>query len=137
MPGPEITPEKKSTPQKQPTTPSKIRAKSGPTKQMPRAQVHDHVRYHFAIRGCSPTVYQVIKEADQDVYRNILAAGRLVEEHPMIDHPDVLPTLQAAKPTLSYSAACWNYIDSVSFPESMASDPANDDVVAFENVDED
>jgi hypothetical protein len=136
-PGPEITPETKSAAQKQPTTPSKIRAKSGPTKQMPRAQVRDHVRYHFAIRGCSPTVYRVIKEADRDVYRNILAAGRLFEEHSMIDRPHVLTTLQAAKPTLSYSAACWNYIDSVSFPEPTANEPANDDVVAFEYVDED
>jgi hypothetical protein len=136
-PGPEITPEEKSTAQKQPTTPSKIRAKSGSTKQMPRVQVYHHVRYHFGIRGCSPTVYRVIKEADRDVSRNILAAGRLVEEHPMIDHPYVLPTLQAAKPSLSYSAACWNYIDPVYFPKPTARDPANDDVVAFENVDED
>jgi hypothetical protein len=136
-PGLETAPEKKSTAQKQPMTPSKIRARSEPTKQMPRTQVRDHIRYHFAIRGCSPTVYRVITEADQDVYRNILAAGRLFEEYPMIDHPDFLSTLQAAKPTLSYSAACWNYTDSVSFPEPTASDPANDDVVAFENVDED
>ncbi|KAJ7211190.1 hypothetical protein GGX14DRAFT_623773 [Mycena pura] len=93
-----------------PSLPTEIKPKAPPTRTSPRRAQKQHPRYAFVITGCTGEVYSVIKEAEKESYRAVLSVGRLTAEHPRVDDPDVAKALVAAKPLISCSSDCWNFL---------------------------
>ncbi|PIL27971.1 hypothetical protein GSI_09915 [Ganoderma sinense ZZ0214-1] len=69
----------------------------------------EHPRYSIAAYGCSHSVYGVIKECDEDVYKSILCAGGALKEHPRQDEAS-LDLVRRQKPAFSTEDVSWDWI---------------------------
>ncbi|THU95821.1 hypothetical protein K435DRAFT_859173 [Dendrothele bispora CBS 962.96] len=83
-----------------------------------------HPSYLINVRGCSDSIYKVIREQERDMYKSLLRKTALLADHPRQD-PQTIQEVRQQRPFVSEDKAShhWNDIyDDFQLPEDSAID---------------
>ncbi|KAK7444315.1 hypothetical protein VKT23_015327 [Stygiomarasmius scandens] len=88
-----------------------------------------HPRYIIYVRGCSDSVYKVVRQQERNMYKSLLRKSALLADHPRQD-PSTIQKVRQQRPFVSEDKASYHWTDvygDVQLPEDDATDPDTTD----------
>jgi len=84
-----------------------------------------HPSYIIYVRGCSDSVYKVVRQQERNMYKSLLRKSALLADHPRQD-PSTIQKVRQQRPFVSEDKASYHWTDvygDVQLPEDDATDP--------------